>query len=92
MGVEDSCPAPESLSFDDSEVSFLVDVSDCCVGSISSFELVDELGDVDDLDELDVVSAAEHEMLKLSKTINKTLVNIIKSLCIKRIYKNILKW
>ncbi|WP_430233496.1 hypothetical protein [Nitrosomonas communis] len=89
MGVEGSCPSPESLSFDDSEVSFLVDESDCCAGSISSFELVDELGDVD---ELDVVSAAKHEMLKLSKTINKTLVNIIKSLCIKRIYKNILNW
>lgn len=89
--MEDSSPVPESLSFDDSGVSFLVDESDCCFGSISSFELVDELGDVDDLDELDVVSAAKHEMLKLSKTINKTLVNIIKSLCIKKFIK-ILNW
>jgi hypothetical protein len=90
LGVEDSFPVPKSLSFDDSEVSFIVDESDCCVGSISSFGFVDELGVLDVLGLSFAVSAAEHEILKLSATINKTLVNIIKPLCIIRIYKKYL--
>ncbi|WP_090567886.1 hypothetical protein [Nitrosomonas sp. Nm33] len=76
--MADPCPDPESVSFDNSEVSFLVDESDCCVGSIRLFESVDELDELDELDIFSVVSAAKQEILKLSATINKTLVNIIR--------------
>ncbi|WP_143083297.1 hypothetical protein [Nitrosomonas communis] len=65
-----------------------MDESDCCAGSIRLLMFVDELDVLDVLGLSFAVSAAKHEILKLSATINKTLVNIIKPLCIKKIYKN----